>query len=511
MNKKILAILFILILAISAGSFFGKKNPSPTSTPAIANLDSDNDGLLDSEEAMRYGTDKNNPDTDGDGFKDGEEVKNGFNPLGEGKLAVDTNSNDQNIDQKNRDTIVPNKVLTEEAAKENLSKVKIASLYERATDGTLYKRNKDEAVNLLKETKTELAFRGFWRWYPVPESPDNIPVDLAGMLKDVGIADVSGEVRKNGYSHEQLKESISAIKKEMTDIIFVGAIPAQYINSIELNEKTGEILGTDKTEKMIVKPEKWGINLGGLLQLAFGPQLEHFPDITNTDYQNLMLSWAEKQIDDGADAIWIDLLYTQAEGFRNIAGADSRATKESYAAASKIIEEIHKYGESRGKYVYVGTWAFPAINMPLARPDLDFITLTPSVSEISNKKLDEKSWDKNIDKIKAKFGNIPTFVFIDWSNNNTPLSAFSQKLTKKEQSDMLVSLDNFSKNKGMVFVYPVHGGNMGSDSKVRSFGMSNDYGRVYDSLAPEFNTFDTIVELANKKNRDWPILLLVLI
>ncbi len=47
--------------------------------------DSDNDGLADELEKI-YGTDLNNPDTDGDGFKDGEEVKNGYNPKGPGKL-----------------------------------------------------------------------------------------------------------------------------------------------------------------------------------------------------------------------------------------------------------------------------------------------------------------------------------------------------------------------------------------------------------------------------------------
>lgn len=51
----------------------------------------------------------------------------------------------------------------------------------------------------------------------------------------------------------------------------------------------------------------------------------------------------------------------------------------------------------------------------------------------------------------------------------------------------------------MIFIYPVHGGNMGGNSKVRSFGMDNEYGRVYDSLAPEFDTYETIKELANKK------------
>lgn len=49
--------------------------------------DSDNDGLSDKKERF-YGTGKNNSDTDGDGYKDGAEVKNGYNPLGTGKLTM---------------------------------------------------------------------------------------------------------------------------------------------------------------------------------------------------------------------------------------------------------------------------------------------------------------------------------------------------------------------------------------------------------------------------------------
>ena len=49
------------------------------------NIDSDNDGLTDEYELI-YGTDKDNPDTDGDSYKDGDEVKNGYNPLGAGRL-----------------------------------------------------------------------------------------------------------------------------------------------------------------------------------------------------------------------------------------------------------------------------------------------------------------------------------------------------------------------------------------------------------------------------------------
>lgn len=49
-------------------------------------IDSDFDGLSDYEEVYIYGTDPLNPDTDGDSYSDGDEVKNGYNPKGQGKL-----------------------------------------------------------------------------------------------------------------------------------------------------------------------------------------------------------------------------------------------------------------------------------------------------------------------------------------------------------------------------------------------------------------------------------------
>ncbi|MDD5110644.1 MAG: hypothetical protein PHI63_05550 [Patescibacteria group bacterium] len=48
--------------------------------------DTDGDGLDDYDEIFVYQTDPNKSDTDGDGYSDGQEVKNGFNPNGPGKL-----------------------------------------------------------------------------------------------------------------------------------------------------------------------------------------------------------------------------------------------------------------------------------------------------------------------------------------------------------------------------------------------------------------------------------------
>lgn len=48
--------------------------------------DSDGDGLSDGDEVLIWHSNPLNPDTDGDGYPDGTEVRNGYSPLGPGKL-----------------------------------------------------------------------------------------------------------------------------------------------------------------------------------------------------------------------------------------------------------------------------------------------------------------------------------------------------------------------------------------------------------------------------------------
>jgi hypothetical protein len=52
----------------------------------ISVLDSDSDGLTDYQEIEIWGTDPYNFDTDLDGYNDFDEIKSGFNPLGDGEL-----------------------------------------------------------------------------------------------------------------------------------------------------------------------------------------------------------------------------------------------------------------------------------------------------------------------------------------------------------------------------------------------------------------------------------------
>lgn len=126
-GKKGLALLLIILLIIGGGAavFFTLRKPSaepttsnqklpdpepqpePQPQPQVevdsdgdglsdtreaqlgtnsGTVDSDSDGLSDREEAEVYATDPLNPDSDADTYKDGDEVKNGYNPKGPGKL-----------------------------------------------------------------------------------------------------------------------------------------------------------------------------------------------------------------------------------------------------------------------------------------------------------------------------------------------------------------------------------------------------------------------------------------
>jgi hypothetical protein len=68
------------------GVSFSELDAVPLGSPMEYEFDDfDQDGLNAADESQ-YGTDPNEEDTDGDGYLDGQEVYNGYNPLGTGLL-----------------------------------------------------------------------------------------------------------------------------------------------------------------------------------------------------------------------------------------------------------------------------------------------------------------------------------------------------------------------------------------------------------------------------------------
>jgi hypothetical protein len=408
--------------------------------------------------------------------------------------------------EKAKIPVIPEEV--KEEARKRLSQVKVASVYQRPTDGAAINRTVDDVINILKETKTDFIFRGWWRFHPCPESP----TESSGFFS----SDELAKAMEKGYTYEHLKNAIAKIKKEMPDVIFCGAIGAQFLHvKKDRNPITGEIFDRDETWAMALDPSKWGINMTkeefleewSENHVGYGINGPfYYPDITNPEFQKLLLSWAKKQIDCGADAIWIDLLYTQAGMFEGYAKEHPeeaekahKASKDSYEAASKIVDEIHNYGYSKyGKYIYVGTWLYPTVSLPYTPPKLDFVTLTTQQKEVLFMEFSESMWDKKVRDVSSNFGDIPIFTLLDWAaGTNTSLGVFSQRLTPDQQRKFLKEADEFFQKKGIIFVYPIHGGSMGKDAKILSFGKFN----IYDSLAPEFQTYETIKELAQNKTK----------
>ena len=407
-------------------------------------------------------------------------------------------------------------------SQDRFSQVKVAVLYENITDGVSLGRSPAATIKLLQETRADMIFRGFWKWETVVESPDDIPDGLLEFTRQEGFSDkqASEKVRRSGHYYQALASWIAAIKKELPDIIFCGAIPAQHLFRVEVDPITGKVFTAEETWAMALDPQRWALTrngkpvskeqfqarISGMKPGKNGAEAEYdrfkatayFPDITNPDFQKLLLSWAEKQIDCGADAIWIDMLYAQAKLIsRATQDPNHPAVKESLAAAIKLIDRIHKYGESKGKYIYVGSWG-QSISEFGAQADfgrLDFVTFAPSKEEIRNNGLDKEKWEGKISDVRSIHGNIPVFSFIDWSNNDSQTVTFSQELDTQEQARVLKTFDASFSQLGVNFVYPLHGGYMGKVSTKVSFGQS----RVYDSLAPEFQTYETIKELARIK------------
>jgi len=389
-----------------------------------------------------------------------------------------------------------------EEAKERLSSVEVASFYLRVTDGM---RSIDDVINLLKETKTDFLFLGWLRDRPYPESCLDLPPEQASICEEYGL------------SYEHFRDAVNKIKREKPDLIFTGGVAVEFLYKKERNPMTGEIFEQEETWEMALDPSKWGIDMTkeefqcgfaktvgwispeGKCPNVYDPKKvpAYFPDITNPKFQELFLSWAKKQIDCGVDAIWIDMLFSQAVMLAKITGNPSHpAVKESFDAACEIVNEIHSYGYSKGKYIYVGSWA-GFVHFPYPPPDLDFVTLTPSSKEVYSMELDEDKWDTMVKEIREKLGDIPIFAFIDFGTETSPMVFFSQKLSPDKQKDFLRKMDTFFQGKGINFIYPLHGGWMGNNAKILSLGRY----KVYDSLASEFQTYETIKELAQEKSK----------
>jgi len=367
----------------------------------------------------------------------------------------------------------------------DLSQVRVAALYEAVIDQM---RDTDEVAHLLAELHTGYLHRSFFRWR--------------------GLALI--ERRHDVYG--MLGEAIATIKAENPELLIGGAIAAQEINAVEYNPLTGRVIPREETWEMALDPQEYGFDLSReelherYWELS-GSEDYIFPDLLNPNFQQLFLDHVKLQIDAGVDAVWIDGLFWQAGIFARLAGSPEHpAIEQTFAGIRRIVDEIHRYAASQGKHVSVGSWAQTAY--PYLPPQLDFVTISPTAGEVRARHLDEARWQERLAQVEETYGPVPVIAFIDWAfTADTPLGVFSQELTKEQAREALRNFDNFFREHGVLFAYPVHGGYMGRDATRLAFGWSYKY----DSLAPEFESYATIKELAQRRYESTPRLYIPLV
>jgi hypothetical protein len=381
----------------------------------------------------------------------------------------------------------------------DLTQIEKVILYETVTDyANFNNRSLNNVVSDISALNPELIFRCFWQQLPVPNSCNDI-TDPSSKQQCIN----------SGYSYEAIKNSIYAIKQSLPSCIIIGAIPPQLIKREGLyNPKLNTTLLYPATWDMALDPSKWGITAKSKSQVQcefaqilywYNPASAcslydystvpfYFPDLTNPQFQEFFLSWVYSQIDAGEDGIWIDMLTMQAQILYNIVlDLKHPSIIDTINAIDYIVNSIHNYGTSIGKYIYVGSWiSIAALNISST---IDFLTLTPDRSEVSSMQYNESQWDNRLSIVKGKYPSTKIIGFIDWSNDaGTQLGIFTQTLTSQQRLDFLKITKDFFDKKGITFSYPVHGGYMGYNATLSSFGTT----KFYDSKAPEFDTYNTI-------------------
>ena len=389
-----------------------------------------------------------------------------------------------------------------------------AILYVNLNDRIPENRTLIDAVKIVADLNPDFIWMGFeyGAVLSLPESEETAYKQYLKAGYPPKVAErLAAEAKKRGYHYKSLRDQITKLKKVLPHVDFNGAIHPQYVYYHMWNDITLKPYSNDEIESMVLDLSKWGLPYDKRrTQEMFRKFIGYgfYSDLTNEEFQRLILSRVKRFADCGVDSIWYDMLFAQALLIYRYVTKDAKhkAVTESFEAAVELIYKTKKYVDK------VGTWSgflfLKHINPNLPSPEIDFITENPQPNEVRNLRFNKNFWIA-LKRLRDKF--IPSatvMVTPDWGPGcGHMMNVFSQELTPQQQCQFMRIWKDFCDKMGFVPVFPVHGGNLGEKGKClkkMSYGKYNKY----DALAPEFNTYDCIKSLMVK---DYKVLLLAAI
>jgi hypothetical protein len=325
---------------------------------------------------------------------------------------------------------------------------KVVSLYE-----SVYDTDVATLTKLLTETRTEVVFRGFFKW---------------GI---VNLTDPQGAQR------------IREIKAALPDIHLMGGITcARFVDGDHW--PNGTIVSADQKQQML-----WTIPNGTTPRYSRDPDNAYVLDISKPLATQFILQNSYKLIDIGFDSLFFDEVSFIPWSSGLTLG---KISEEPYLAAWKAISSSVKeyarttYGKellvtlNNGYVNAIGEHRWPASHY---WPCQDFISIGITMRTMETQSVEE-DWPGYKAALLEAYGHVPpTMVFIDWGTPPTPMSLFG-KLSVEQQVEMLNMLHESAAHEGFLFVYPMHGGIVADDPYVS-----------YD--ARKQGTYDKIRQLTN--------------
>jgi hypothetical protein len=373
------------------------------------------------------------------------------------------------------------------------------------------------AIDVIEDLNPDMIWYSHWiTGFPMPKNPEH----AYQITKKCGFSNEIAKkfkewVEKEHYSLEDVELQRKSVERK--GILYCPTILGYPNFRIDFNfdPLTFECYSKEDISKMLLNFGKWGIinpKTGKLYTLeetqkflrelgekkgAWVPENWGVYDLSNEKVIEYHVNKAIALRNVGVKCVWYDLFFQMPAKLSKALhlGYKHPMIKDLYNGACEIIDRAKAQG------LIVGTW-INAFYFPYERvPNVDYVTASPTVEEILDLKPDYSRWYKFAELIKQKRPGIPLIIMFDFSQSDElPLAVFSQKLNSEQQSQFLRELDKLAKKLEkdtgikVLVAYPVHGPGIGAHAQKLAWGKYE----LYDALAPEFDTYETIKELAHK-------------
>lgn len=280
----------------------------------------------------------------------------------------------------------------------------------------------EETVRILKDTSTQIVFRGFFRWsHQDPSWETKLGVILASIKREIPIHFMGAVSLRSFVIGDTWPNGTALSTEEVKQIVFT--LP------------NGTIWTGTETEEPVI-------------------------DIAKPLARRFVVAWANLQVDAGVDSIFFDEVEYAA--MRKIEMGVLRDISQYYDYWKDIVSQVKTYAIAKyGRQVLVTVnqgWVNPVGEKPYMDlwPYQDFISTSFSLTTVKTSQ-PQDDWQTLRARMTLAYGHqLPIIGFLDWGFSDSPMARYSV-LPKDQQVKMLKMLHESALRNDLHFAYPIAG------------------------------------------------------